>query len=239
MTTSCVRLLFLPRRPTVAGFRVYGLRGFHYVFDIELLSSSSSFFSLSFFSFLGGEKPSHVSVTEIIWEQRDGNRKNVDRRKQRLLTKEIFGCCETRFGSRFKKNGRERVRVRVSLEDVLFWRTVHLHGAISYVLRRPITRVDSGTDRKRAEGPHRTRRRTSGCAFPPPPPSRPSAPFHDTLRTRTLAHRALLHMFSLRFLPAPGSTRSKEERLTRDEGYEIGTGFAIFADQARVNSRCP
>lgn len=211
--------------------------------------SISSFFLLLLLSF--------PLVSSLSWEGRNrvtfrslrlfGSREmetgrmynSVDRRKQRLLTKEIFGCCETRFGSRFKKNGRERVRVRVSLEDVLFWRTVHLHGAISYVLRRPITRVDSGTDRKRAEGPHRTRRRTSGCAFPPPPPSRPSAPFHDTLRTRTLAHRALLHMFSLRFLPAPGSTRSKEERLTRDEGYEIGTGFAIFADQARVNSRYP
>jgi len=29
----------------------------------------------------------------------------------------------------------------------------HLHGAISYVLRRPITRVDSGSDRKPSRGP--------------------------------------------------------------------------------------
>lgn len=33
------------------------------------------------------------------------------------------------------------------------WRdAAHLHGAISYVLRRPITRVDSGSDRKPSRG---------------------------------------------------------------------------------------
>lgn len=93
-----------------------------------------------------------------------------------------------------------------SVSSVLFWRCAHLHGAISCVLRRPITRVDSGTDRKRAEGGPTGR--DAARASPSPPPSfRRPPPFHDTLRTRTLAHRCSICFALPRF--QPGQERLK------------------------------
>lgn len=61
----------------------------------------------------------------------------------------------------------------------------HLHGAISYVLRRPITRVDSGADRKPCRAPPNQ----TPHEYPDVAALLRLPPFHDTLQVRTLARR--------------------------------------------------
>jgi hypothetical protein len=66
----------------------------------------------------------------------------------------------------------------------------HLHGAISYVLRRPITRVDSGSDRKPSRGPAVAGPNRTSHAGIRRGRARPAfSPFGDTLRARTLTRR--------------------------------------------------